>query len=70
MSQPVGVLALRIWRDEDGEIRARVMAKLDALDPTAAETSHHSSTDAIDAAVASWVRRYFAFTNRAENQRS
>ena len=62
MTQPVGVLAVRIWRDESGGIRARVMAKLNVLDQSAAETSYYSSPDAINAAVALWVHRYEAFT--------
>ena len=70
MTQPVGVLAVRIWRDENGGIRARVMAKLNVLDPTPAETSHHSSPDAINGAVASWVRRYGAFTSDTAVPRS
>lgn len=62
MSELVGVLALRIWRGEEGEIRARVSAKLDVADTTPAELSHHASVEEIDAAVAGWVRRYAALT--------
>jgi hypothetical protein len=67
MSQPVGVLALRIWRGERGEIRARVSTKLDVVDATPAEFSHHASVEEIDAAVAEWVRRYAALTRPFES---
>jgi hypothetical protein len=66
MSELVGVLALRIWRGEEGEIRAQVSAKLDVVDATPAELSHHSSVEEIDAAVAEWVRRYAALTQPFE----
>lgn len=58
MSQPVGVLALRIWRSERGEIRARISAKLDVADATPAEVSYFETPEEIDAAVEAWVRRY------------
>lgn len=58
MSQPVGVLALRIWRNEQGETRARMSAKLDVADGNAAEVTYYVAPDEIDAAVRAWVRRY------------
>jgi hypothetical protein len=66
MSEPVGVLALRIWRGDEGEIRARVSAKMDVADATPAELSHHASVEEIDAAVAAWIRRYAALTQPFE----
>jgi hypothetical protein len=66
MSELVGVLALRIWRGEAGELRARVSAKLDVADATPAELSHHASVEEIDAAVAAWVRRYAGLTQPHE----
>jgi hypothetical protein len=60
MNQPVGVLALRIWRTEDGDIRARVTAMLDVANPAPANISYYASTDELEAAVASWVERFSA----------
>lgn len=60
MSQPVGVLALRIWRSEKGEIRARVSARLDVADATTAHVSYCTSPQEIDAVVSVWVRRCVA----------
>jgi hypothetical protein len=60
MTNPVGVLAVRIWRDDSGEICTRVMAKLDVLDTGAPEVSFHSSAGEINSVVASWFRRYAA----------
>lgn len=65
MSQPVGVLALRIWRSERGETRARISAKLDVADATPAEVSYYASPEEIDAAVAAWVRRCVAASERS-----
>ena len=62
MSQPVGVLAVRIWRSEQGETRARVSAKLDVADASPAEVTYHVVAEEIDAAVRAWVNRYVAST--------
>lgn len=51
MTRPVGVLALRIWRNEANQLRARVSANLDAADSTAPEISHYSSTRKPDSAM-------------------
>lgn len=61
---PVGVLSVRIWRDErDAEvIRVRVMSKLDVLDPGPPEFSYPSSPAGINDAVVSWFRRFKAYT--------
>ena len=58
MSQPVGVLAVRIWRTEQGEIRARMSAKLDVADASPAEVTYYVVAEEIDAAVRAWVNRY------------
>ena len=63
MSQPIGVLALRIWRNDQGEIRARILTKLDVVDATLAEISYQKSVVEIDAAVATWTRRFVSFSN-------
>lgn len=62
------MLALRIWRSERGETRARVSAKLDVADATPAEVSYFESLAEIDAAVAAWVRRYNASDRSATNR--
>jgi hypothetical protein len=69
MTEQVGVLALRIWRGEAGELRARVSAKLDVADAAPAELSHHASVEEVDAAVAEWVRRYAALTRPFQGNR-
>lgn len=61
MTQRVGVLAVRIWRSERGETRARVSTKLDVTDPSPA-TVTYLRPDEIDAAVRDWVNRYVATT--------
>jgi hypothetical protein len=68
MTQAVGVLAVRIWRNERGETRARVSAKLDVADPSA-PTVTYLSPDEIDAAVREWVDRYAAATRMALEDR-
>jgi hypothetical protein len=62
MSQPVGVLALRIWRSDQGETRARISTKLDVADATAPEVAYFTTVDELDEAVAVWVRRFAAAT--------
>jgi hypothetical protein len=59
----VGVLAVRIWRGEQGETRARVSSKLDVADASPAEVTYCAIGEEIDAAVRSWVDRYVAFTH-------
>lgn len=61
MTQGVGVLAVRIWRSDRGETRARVSAKLDAAD-TSPPTVTYLQPDEIEAAVRDWVDRYTAAT--------
>lgn len=62
MHHPVGALAVKIWRDGDGEIRARVETKLDVADGSLPVTSHHTSATAVVASVESWLREYEEFT--------
>jgi hypothetical protein len=63
MVQPVGVLAVRIWRDESGQLRSRVMAKLDLSDERESEVSYFSSVENITTTVISWWQRYAALTD-------
>jgi hypothetical protein len=62
MHHPVGALAVKIWRDGDGEIRARVETKLDVADGSLPRFSHHTSVAAVITSVESWLREYDVIT--------
>lgn len=62
MHHPVGALAVKIWRDGDGEIRARVESKLDVADGSLPISSHPTSSAAVVATVESWLRAYEELT--------
>jgi hypothetical protein len=64
MHHPVGALAIKIWRDGDGEIRARVETKIDVVDGSPPVSSHHTSAAAVVASVESWLREYEELTAR------
>jgi hypothetical protein len=69
MTQTLGILALRIWRNESGQLRASVSAKFDAADSTAPKISYYTSAGELDAAVAAWVQRYSALTKPLDKSR-
>jgi len=62
MHHPVGALAVKIWRDGDGAILARIETKLDVADGSVPVTSHHTSSASVVASVQSWLREYETFT--------
>lgn len=63
MNQSSGVLALRLWRTDQGELQARLMTKLDVADSAPAETSYLGSVAQVDVAVSKWIRTYVESTS-------
>ena len=67
MTQSAGVLALRLWWTDQGELKARLMTKLDVVDSTPAEISYLASVAQVDIAVSTWIRRYIESTSMTKS---
>ena len=67
MTHSVGVLALRLWWTDQGELKARVITKLDVADSTSAEISYPASMAQVDVAVSKWVRKYLESTSMTKS---